>query len=83
MDMNWIEYAWAMMAAASLTLGLIHLLVWFKGRSRYAHLAFFVLATAVATFSVFELSVMRASSPIAYATAVRWAHVPLAVVVLS
>ena len=81
--MNWIELAWAMMAAASLTLGLIHLLVWCRGRSRYAHLAFFVLATSVAVFSGFELTVMRAQSPAEYATVARWAHVPLAIVIVS
>jgi PAS domain S-box-containing protein len=83
MDMNWVEIAWAMMAAASLTLGFIHLLVWSKQRSRYAHLAFFVLATSVAAFSAFELSMMRAPTPAAYAAAVRWAHVPICVIVLS
>ena len=81
--MNWLEIAWTMMAAASLTLGLVHLLVWSKQRLRLAHLAFFVLAAAVAAFSAFELMVMRAQSPSAYAAAVRWAHVPLTLIVLS
>src|SRR5439155_24041522 len=71
-DMNWIDTAWTMMAAASLTLGLVHLLVWFKQRSRYAHLAFFVLATSVAAFSAFELTMMRAQAPTDYAAVLRW-----------
>jgi PAS domain S-box-containing protein len=81
--MNLIDRAWTMMAAASLTLGLIHLLVWFKQRSRPAHLAFFVLATAVAAFSAFELSMMGAQTPASYAAALRWAHIPICVIVLS
>ena len=81
--MSWVEIAWTMMAAASLTLGVVHLLVWSKQRLRVAHLAFFVLAASVAVFSAFELMVMRAQSPLAYAAAVRWAHVPFTVIVLS
>src|SRR5206468_3325270 len=48
-----------------------------------AHLAFFVLATSVAAFSAFELSMMGAQSPAAYAAALRWAHIPLCVIGLS
>ena len=83
MGVNWVVIVWTMMAAASLTLGLVHLLVWFKQRSRYASLVFFALATSVAAFSASELSMMRAPTPAAYAEAVRWAHVPLCVIVLS
>jgi len=81
--MNWVEMVWTTMAAASLTLGFVHLLVWFKQRARYASLAFFLLATSVAAFSASELSMMRAPTPSAYAEAVRWAHVPLCVIILS
>ena len=35
------------MAAASLTLGLIHCFIWIKQRGRYAYLLFFILATLV------------------------------------
>ena len=82
-DMNWVEISWTMMAAASLTLGFIHLLVWSRQRLGFAHLAFFVLATSVAAFSASELSMMRAPTSSAYAEALRWAHVPLCVIVLS
>ena len=60
MGVNWVEIVWIMMAAASFTLGFVHLLVWFKQRSRYASLAFFVLATSVAAFS---LSLIHISEP--------------------
>lgn len=72
-----------MMAASSLTLGFVHLLVWFKQRSRHASLAFFVLATSVAAFSASELSMMEAQAPASYASALRWAHVPICVIALS
>jgi len=80
---NWVEIVWTMMAAASLTLGFVHLLVWFKQRSSYASLAFFVLATSVAAFSASELSMMGAQTSAAYASALRWAHVLICAIVLS
>ncbi len=81
--MNWVQIAWIMMSAASLTLGIIHLFVWFKQRSQYAHLLFFALAVSATAFGAFELAMMRAQSPAGYATTLRWAHVPLAMFVLS
>jgi two-component system, LuxR family, sensor kinase FixL len=71
------------MSAASLTLGVIHLLVWFKQRSQYAHLLFFVLASSASAFGAFELVLMHAPTPADYAETLRWAHVPLAMFVLS
>jgi len=81
--MNWFEIVWVGMSAASLTLGLVHLLVWFKQRSKVAHLLFFALAASATAFGVFELAMMHSPSPAAYATTLRWAHVPLAMFVLS
>jgi len=83
LDLNWVEFAWTGMAAASLTLGLIHLVVWCRARSRPAHLAFFFLATSVAAFSGIEMLAMRAQTPAEYAVVARWAHVPIAMIVLS
>ena len=81
--MNWVQIAWIMMSAASLTLGVVHLFVWFKQRSQYAHLLFFALAVSAAAFGAFELAMMHAQSPAGYAVALRWAHVLLAIFVLS
>jgi two-component system, LuxR family, sensor kinase FixL len=81
--MNWVEITWIAMSAASLTLGVIHLFVWQKERAQYAHLLFFALAISATTFGGFEVAMMRAQSPAAYAATLRWAHVPLAMVVLS
>ena len=47
-------------AAASLTLGIIHLVVWFNQRSHHANLTFFALALSVAVFSGFELAIVGA-----------------------
>ena len=81
--MSWVEITWIVMSAACLTLGVIHLFVWSKQRSQYAHLLFFALAISATAFGAFELAMMRAQSPAVYAATLRWAHVPLAMVVLS
>ena len=81
--MNWVETVWIGMCAASLALGAIHLFVWFKQKTGYAHLLFFALAVSATAFGAFELAMMRSQSPSSYATALRWAHVPLALFVLS
>lgn len=82
-EMNWVEIAWIAMSAATLTLGVIHLFVWLKQNSQYAHLLFFALAVSATVFGAFELAMMRSTSAAGYATTLRWAHVPLAMVVLS
>jgi PAS domain S-box-containing protein len=71
-----------MMAAASLTLGSIHLVVWFKQRSHHANLTFFALASSVAVFSGFELAMVGAQTPTEFALWLRWAHVPIAAIVV-
>ena len=71
------------MIAASLMLGVVHLFVWQKQRSQYAHLLFFVLATSAAAYGAFELARMRAETPASLAALARWSHVPLAMVVIS
>ena len=82
MHANWIHLVWAMMAAASLTLGIIHLVVWFKQRSHHANLTFFALASSVAVFSGFELEIVGAQTPAELALRLRWAHVPIAAIVV-
>ena len=81
--MNWVEIAWTTMIAASLMLGVVHLFVWQKQRSQYAHLLFFVLAVSAAAYGAYELVRMQAETPADLATNARWSHVPLAVFVIS
>jgi hypothetical protein len=54
-----------------------------KQRATYAHLLFFVIALSATVFGIFELAMMQAQSPADYAATLRWAHVPLALLVLS
>lgn len=81
--MNWIEIVWIGMSAASLTIGAIHLFVWIEDKAQSAHLLFFALAASTTAFAAFELALMQAPSPDAYAATLRWAHVPGALLALS
>jgi PAS domain S-box-containing protein len=78
-----VDLAWMAMAAASLTLGLLHLFVWALQRARLDFLVFFMLAAAAASFGAFELQMMRATTPAAWAAAVRAGHGPLAIFVTA
>ena len=75
--MGWIDIAWPMIGATSLTLGLIYLLVWVRQPTHYGYLLFFLTAASAAVFSIFELRMMRAATPEEYAVTLRWAHLPL------
>src|SRR5215468_4320311 len=81
--MTWIDVAWTMMASASLTLALLHLVVWHRQRSEYAYLVFCVLAVSVAGLAMFELLVVRAQTPAEYFQAARLAQVPVVLIALS
>ena len=81
--MSWVTIIWAMIASACLTLALVHLLVWWHRREARANLLFAVTAVATAVFAGFELWMMRAETPVAFGTAVRWGHAPIWVVFVS
>ena len=81
--MSWVTIIWAMSAAVSLTLGAIHLVVWFQDRKAWANVLFSVTAVAVATFAVFELLLMQAETVAQFAVLHRWAHLSFFVLLVS
>jgi PAS domain S-box-containing protein len=81
--MSWIDFAWPMMGAASLTLALIHLVVWARDRSQTDHLMFAVICLSVSAVSVFELELMRAQTADHYAALMRWLHVPTVLIFIG
>src|SRR5580700_2729898 len=81
--MNWVTIIWAMIASACLTLGLVHLLVWWRRPEARANLLFALMAVATAVFAGCELWMMGAETPVAFGTAVRWGHVPIWVLFVS
>ena len=70
-------------SAFCLTLAGMYLVVWWNHRRSWMHLLFSCTAAAAAVFAMFELLVMRTESPEAYGTVVRWAHVPIWLVLVS
>jgi hypothetical protein len=70
-----------MSAAMSLTLGAIHVVVWLQDRRAWANFAFSITALAVASIAGCELGLMHTDSVERFGALMRWAHVPLFVVV--
>jgi two-component system, LuxR family, sensor kinase FixL len=83
MNFSWITIVWSMVAAASLTLASMHLMVWFKNRAAWANLLFAVTAVATTAMAACELWMMRAETAEQFGTALRWLHVPAWIVILS
>ena len=81
--MSWVTIVWSMVASACLTLAAMHLLLWTRRRTAWAHLCFSVSAVAVAAYAACELRMMRAVTPSEFGLALRWAHVPVWVTVVS
>jgi two-component system, LuxR family, sensor kinase FixL len=83
MQISLITVIWSMIASACLTLAVIHLLVWCKNRKAWTNLLFSLTAVSTAAFAFSELRMMRAGTPAEFATALKWAHVQVWLVVVS
>ena len=81
--MSWVTIVWSMVASASLTLAAMHFLVWARRRTARAHLFFSLSAAGVAAYAACELQMMRAETPSEFGLALRWAHVPVWVIIVS
>ena len=81
--MNWVTIIWSMSAAVSLTLGGIHLMVWFQDRKAWTHLVFFLTALTGAGFAAWELLLMHTSSVERFGALIRSGHVPLFLLVVG
>jgi two-component system, LuxR family, sensor kinase FixL len=77
-----VDAIWVFVASACMTLSLIHLVIGVR-QPRASHLWFALLSVSAAALAVFELELMRASSPGTYGLLVRWIHVPIFVLVGS
>jgi two-component system sensor kinase FixL len=81
--MNWVTVIWSMVASACLTLALVYLMVWFQKRSAWSYLLFSLAAIGTAGVSFFEVSALNAKTVAEYGLALRWAHIPFWVLLLS
>jgi len=81
--MSWATLVWSMDAAFCFTLAGMYLLVWWKQRKGWVHLLFSCSALAAGAIAGFELMSMRAETTAQYGAVLRWAHVPLWVLLVS
>jgi len=72
-----------MVAAACLTLALIHLRIAVGDNRRMPHLFFALAAAAVAAISLMELALLCATDLKGYDTVLRWSSIPIAIMVVS
>ena len=81
--MNGVTIVWTLVAGVSLTLAVIHFPVWLQRRAAWnsAFLTSMALGTAALAFS--ELSMMMARTPENYGRALRVAHVPVWITMVS
>lgn len=75
--MSWITAIWAAVASACLTLAAVHLMVWCRRRKEWGRLLFCFAATGTAGMAFFELLMMKAQRPEQLASAMRWDHIPV------
>ena len=83
MEISLVTVIWSMIASACLTLAGIHLLVWCKTRNAWPNLLFSLTAVSTAAFAFCELRMMRASTPAEFASTLKWAQVPVWLLVVS
>ena len=81
--MSWVTIVWSMVASACLTLAAMHLRIWSGRRAAWAHLLFSLSAAGTAAYAACELQMMRAETPAEFGLALRWAHVPVWVTIVS
>ena len=72
-----------MVAAACFTLALVHGFIWVRKRDVWASLIFALTAVGTGALAMVELALMRAETPAAMATIIRWGHVPAALIFIS
>ena len=81
--MSWVTLLWSMDSAFCFTLAGIYLLVWFKHREAWEHLLFSCSALAAGAIPGLELTTMRAETTAQYGALLRWAHLPVWMLIVS
>jgi two-component system, LuxR family, sensor kinase FixL len=81
--MNWVTILWSLASGACLTLAMMHALIWLKGKTLLAHLAFSIAALAAAGIGACELMSMSVTEPQRYATILWWAQLPVGIMLIA
>ena len=66
--MSWVTIVWSMVASACLTLAAMHVLIWARRRTAWAHLLFSLAVVGVAGYAGCELRMLRAETPRSWAS---------------
>jgi len=81
--MSVVTIVWSMIAGACVTLAAAHLPVWWRNREGRASLAFAMAAICTAALAFCEMAMMHAQTPAAYAAVLRWAHLPVTLLLVA
>jgi len=81
--MDWIHAGWTGMTVVSLMLAFVYLSIWIRQRRLGVYLTFALCSLSAAAIAIFELFLMRASTPELWAQLVRWQHVPLTALLIN
>jgi hypothetical protein len=82
--MSVVTIVWSMIAGACCTLAAVHLPVWWRNREGGgASLAFAMASICTAGVAFCELAMLHAQTPAAYAVMLRWAHLPVTLLLLA
>jgi len=81
--MSLVTIVYSMIAGVCLTLAAVHLPVWVRNREARASLAFAVAAICSGAIACGELFMLTATTPDGYATAQKWNHVPIALLLVA
>jgi len=81
--MNGVTIVWALIGGVSLTLAFIHFPVWLRQRTTWNSAFLMSMALGTALLAFCELSMMMARTPDDYGHALRFAHVPVWITMVS
>jgi len=81
--MSWVTLLWSMEAALCFTLAGIYLLVGLRQRDEREHLLFSCSALGAGAIAVIELATMRAETTAQFGALLRWAQLPVWMLVVS
>src|SRR5829696_6561183 len=81
--MDWITITWSTTAAACFIIGGIHLIVVLKKKTDWPQLFFVTAAIAAGLLAYCELMLSKAETPDDYGDNLRWAQIPLSILLIS
>ncbi len=81
--MHALTILWSMTSAASLMLGLMHVVLWLKGRETIVYLLSAAMAFSASAEAMIELAQMQSQSVSAYAALLQWQNLSVYFLLLS